>query len=209
MRASLQTSTASRQCRGARTEYARKRPRPGSRPGRRASPAAIREALDHAGSDAQPGEATGPAAEGETVEIAQLQARLAQQLVDHRQDQIRMTALGRVSKRMIDVTVGQEQRGRTAFRRRVDGQQLASAAVPARPRRRDCRAATRLLQTHPSFSCRNVRTSSKSRVRRIGGRLSMKRTAIALASRAVYRRASRRRSQPRHGSSDRRPASAR
>ena len=61
-----------------------------------------RETLDDAGRESQPREATGTAAEGEPVEIAELPARGRQQLVDHRQQQIGMTALGeRATQRVV------------------------------------------------------------------------------------------------------------
>ena len=55
---------------------------------------AEREALRDARRDAQPGERAGTATEREAVEVRERDAGLAEQLVDHRQHQLRVAALG-------------------------------------------------------------------------------------------------------------------
>jgi hypothetical protein len=85
------------------------------------------QALHDAGRDSQAREAAGPSPEREAIETRQHDPGLGEQRIDHRQDQLRVAALGeREAQAQIAV---QHERRRAGFGGRVEGEETHAERI--------------------------------------------------------------------------------
>ena len=123
----------------------------------RREPRAVRESLRDADRDPDAGEGAGSAAEGDRVERPQWQARLGEQLVDHRQDALGVAATEEfLAAEQLAV---EPQRRAAGLGRGVEREQLHGVPVGA---------------SAPRCWRRNATASASLSVTVIGGRLARK-----------------------------------